>query len=461
MSARRLASPDFTRAHLAGTLASLSIPASGPIVPGHARRAHAQVSVSLSTAYKGKRRSQPVWVMRYRLPSGKDSRKVLGPAWTKRSRPPSGYLTRRDALLRVEMFAAEHSAGAASLRLAFGGALERFMRYCTDEKKLRGSTLAEYRKIGERLALRQWRGESTWADRPLDSFTVDELLMLRQELIEAGRGTDTVNHYRRLVRGIFGTHPGSPALAWPWRTQTVESEDKLRYYTPAQVRDLIGAAHSEMDAAIYILATEAGPRLSEIRALKVADVDFEVGILRFADGFTTQGGYAGNKGRQVRSVPMTAKVSAALAPFCEGKTGEMLVFEHASKPGQPICGAGLYRRFISAGRRAGLPRIRLHDLRHSFGTQAIRVLKVHEVQRLMGHRHLVTTERYLHYAPDPDTAMRLTALWHGSEAVQEPHPAEQRRPGSQADSATSNPQGGEPVVRASIRHANPTHQSAV
>ncbi len=67
------------------------------------------------------------------------------------------------------------------------------MRYCTEEKKLRGSTLAEYRKIGERLALRQWRGELTWADRPLDSFTVDELLMLRQELVEAGRGTDTVN----------------------------------------------------------------------------------------------------------------------------------------------------------------------------------------------------------------------------------------------------------------------------
>jgi hypothetical protein len=214
--------------------ATLASPASGPIVPGRAGLAHAQVSVSLSRACKGKQRSQPVWVMRYRLPSGKDSRKVLGPAWTKRSRPRSGYLTRSDALLRAEVFAAEHSTGATSLRLAFGGALERFMHYCTEEKQLRGSTLAEYRKIGERLALRQWRGQLTWRDRLLDSFTVEELLMLRQELVDAGRGTDTVNHYRRLVRGIFGTHPGSPALAWPWRTQTVESEDKLRYYTPVR-----------------------------------------------------------------------------------------------------------------------------------------------------------------------------------------------------------------------------------
>jgi integrase len=82
-----------------------------------------------------------------------------------------------------------------------------------------------------------------------------------------------------------------------------------------------------------------------------------------------------------------------------------------TKPGQPISGVGLYRRFISASKRAGLPRLRLHELRHTFGTQAIRVFKIHEVQRLMGHRHVTTTERYLHYAPDAEGAAKLTALW--------------------------------------------------
>ena len=98
---------------------------------------------------------------------------MLGPAWTKRSRPPSGYLTRPDALLAAEIFAAEHSIGATSLRIAFGSALDRFMGYCRDEKQLRGSTLAGYRKIGERLAARPWRAQLIWADRPLDSFAVD------------------------------------------------------------------------------------------------------------------------------------------------------------------------------------------------------------------------------------------------------------------------------------------------
>ena len=84
---------------------------------------------------------------------------------------------------------------------------------------------------------------------------------------------------------------------------------------------------------------------------------------------------------------------------------------HDAKPGEPICGVSLYRRFVSAAKRAGLPVLRFHDLRHSFGTQAIRAFNIYEVQRMMGHRHITTTERYLHYAPDPDAAAKLSRLW--------------------------------------------------
>ncbi len=30
---------------------------------------------------------------------------------------------------------------------------------------------------------------------------------------------------------------------------------------------------------------------------------------------------------------------------------------------------------------------------------------------MMGHRSITTTERYLHYAPDPEGAAKLTKLW--------------------------------------------------
>jgi integrase len=217
-----------------------------------------------------------------------------------------------------------------------------------------------------------------WAERVLDAFTDEDVLVVRRELVDAGRSAETVNHYRRVVRGVFGTHPSSPALAWAWMGHKPESEGKLRFYTPEQVERLIAHAYSDQDVAMYTLATEAGPRLSEIRAFKVENADFDAGVVRFEDGYTTHGGHAGNKGRRVRSVPMSANVRRVLWPICRGKAREALVFEHDAKPGEPICGTGLYRRFISASERAGLPRIRLHDLRHTFGTQAIRVFPIHE-----------------------------------------------------------------------------------
>ncbi|MHB8491153.1 MAG: tyrosine-type recombinase/integrase [Solirubrobacteraceae bacterium] len=385
---------------------------------------HVHVSVSLSKRYKGRARPEPVWVMRYRLPSGKDSRQVLGRAWTRKGRPPTGYLSQGDALMKAEGFAAEHSYDTLDGRRAFGVALASFLRDLEVEKGLRGSTVHGYRRIGTGLSERPWRSGMSWAERPLDNFAGDDLLVVRRELVQAKRSPHTLNHYRRVVRGVFGTHPGSPALAWPWSGQREESEGRLRFYTPEQVRKLLAQARSDVDRAIFTLATQAGPRLSEIRALKVANVDFNVGVLRFEDGYTTNGGHAGNKGRRVRSVPLSADVRVVLEPFCEDKGSDELVFQHEAKPGEPICGTGVYRRFVGAAERAQLPRLAFHDLRHSFGTQAIRAFNIYEVQRMMGHRHITTTERYLHYAPDPDAAAKLTSLW----SVDEERRDQPRRP---------------------------------
>jgi integrase len=104
-------------------------------------------------------------------------------------------------------------------------------------------------------------------------------------------------------------------------------------------------------------------------------------------------------------------------PLCEGKDGEALVFDHEFRPGEPLCDSDLYRRFLNAAKRAGLPRLAFHDLRHTFGTQAIRKFKIHEVQRMMGHRHITTTERYLHYTPDPEGVAKLAELWGERDGV--------------------------------------------
>ena len=57
------------------------------------------------------------------------------------------------------------------------------------------------------------------------------------------------------------------------------------------------------------------------------------------------------------------------------------------------------RRYTAALSRAGLPRLRFHDLRHTFGTRMIGHADIRRVQEWMAHADVQTTMKYPHYAP--------------------------------------------------------------
>jgi integrase len=85
--------------------------------------------------------------------------------------------------------------------------------------------------------------------------------------------------------------------------------------------------------------------------------------------------------------------------------------------GAAMDGSALYRRYKKAQHGAELRPLRFHDLRHTFGTQAIAGgANVHDLQRWMGHRHLATTMRYVHYRPQDEGADLLGHRFAGSAA---------------------------------------------
>jgi hypothetical protein len=57
---------------------------------------------------------------------------------------------------------------------------------------------------------------------------------------------------------------------------------------------------------------------------------------------------------------------------------------------------------------------------------------------MMGHRHITTTERYLHYAPDPDAAAKLSGLWGAPEGEDGANVVPLRR---EAQAAVGEPMG--------------------
>ena len=119
-----------------------------------------------------------------------------------------GYLTESDALRHAEAFAAEHSTDTPRFApLVPGGArrfpsrLRRTRRACEDRRCTTTGRSATAWPSVRGVASR------TWAERPLDTFTDSDLIAVRRELVAAKRAADTLNHYRRVVRGVFGTHP--------------------------------------------------------------------------------------------------------------------------------------------------------------------------------------------------------------------------------------------------------------
>jgi integrase len=55
----------------------------------------------------------------------------------------------------------------------------------------------------------------------------------------------------------------------------------------------------------------------------------------------------------------------------------------------------------TARKKAGLSDVRVHDLRHSFASLLINSGRsLYEVQKLLGHTQIKTTQRYAHLAPE-------------------------------------------------------------
>jgi len=113
------------------------------------------------------------------------------------------------------------------------------------------------------------------------------------------------------------------------------------------------------------------------------------------------------KSGKVRSVPLVAELIAPLDGLSRGDhdTGpDDLVFCNAA--GEHLDAWALRRRYGAALTAAGLRRVRFHDLRHCFGSTAVRAFPLSDVQAMLGRAHVTTTMRYVHHRPRLSSAFR-------------------------------------------------------
>jgi integrase len=345
----------------------------------------------------------PVWYAKYRLPDGRQVQKKIGPAWTERGRPAAGYYTKRlaEAWLRAVLDEARRGVlpGMVRTGVVFDDAAAEWLRYVEKDRLRKASTLATYRSL-----LRS-QISPTFGSMPLETITPT---MIEQWVGAMDRTPATRTKALAMMHGIFKR----ATRVWGLPTNPTRDVEKpplsrggdIEVFSPEEVWALVRAAKSEQDAAIFLTAAFTGLRRGELIALKWRDVDFAGSVVRVRASYH-EGVLSTPKSGKVRSVPLApdvAEVLARLGSRSDFVSDEDLVF--VGDQGGYLDASALRRRYGAALERAGLRRLRFHDLRHTFGTRMIGKADIRRVQEWMGHADVQTTMKYLHYSPRAEDA---------------------------------------------------------
>jgi integrase len=182
--------------------------------------------------------------------------------------------------------------------------------------------------------------------------------------------------------------------------------------TAAEARQFLDAARADRLHALYELALRTGLRKGELLGLHWADLDLDAGTatIRRSLQRTRTGGltHLPTKTRaSERRIALPTECIHSLKKHQERQEKERetagsawqdsgLVF--TTPTGRPLDPANLTRRFRSFLKRAGLRRIRFHDLRHSTTTLLLEQgVDLVVIKELLGHAHIgVTAGVYAH-----------------------------------------------------------------
>ena len=203
----------------------------------------------------------------------------------------------------------------------------------------------------------------------------------------------TINKELQLVRHAFNI----ALREWEWcrenpmhRVSMEPVRNEVDRWLTANEEEHLLASSSPWLREMIGFALHTGMRQGEILNLQWQDVDFVRGVLLVMQ----------SKNGTRRTIPLNTTVYELLAAK-QTTMGPLRGPVFTTPLGNELQVRYLAREFCEARNRAGIPDFRFHDMRHTFATRLVqRGVDLYKVQRLLGHKTSVMTQRYAHHSPE-------------------------------------------------------------
>lgn len=240
-----------------------------------------------------------------------------------------------------------------------------------------------------------------FGEKKIEEITTHGIQHLHHELRETPY---TANRVCSLLSRMFNL-----AICWGWSSQNpvkgiskYQEQKRNRWLNDTELQrlyEVLDSYHNPSVANAIRLLILTGSRRNEVLSATWDQFDLEKGIWTKPAHTTKQ--------KKMEHLPLSSQVLQLLKKMKEKAITNLLF------PGK-VEGASLQdikKAWNTIRNRAGLPEVRLHDLRHTHASHLVSSgLSLSIVGKLLGHTQPSTTQRYAHLA---DTPLREAAELFG------------------------------------------------
>jgi site-specific recombinase XerD len=287
--------------------------------------------------------------------------------------------------------------------------LSRYHEFLVEERGLAAGTVRQRDDVARRFLARHPRATSV---RAITAGKIREFFHTEIRGLATPSAAIVASALRALLRFLHvdGRIPVALTGAVPsisgWRLTSLP-----QFLAPKVVRKILSSCDrrtlaGRRDFAVLMLLTRLGLRACEVVRLELDDIDWRSGEI-----------VARGKGKTVSRLPIPDDVGTALSAYLRRRPRVVYraVFLRSRAPLRPLMSSAITALVGRASRRAGLPLVSPHKLRHTVATEMLRRGgSLAEIAQVLRHRSLATTAIY---AKVDRTALReLVQPWPGGVA---------------------------------------------